>query len=52
MLLSNGEMNFQMNFPIVAGNVIWPLMGNFSHVGLNFLERISRPHTQIDVCVG
>ena len=52
MLLSNGEMNFQMNFPIVAGNVIWPLMGNFSHVGLNLLERISRPHTQIDVCVG
>lgn len=52
VLLSNGEMNFQMNFPIVTGNVVWPLMGNFSNVGLNLLERISPPHTQTDVRVG
>lgn len=52
VLLSNGEMNFQMNFPIVIGNVVWPLMGNFSNVGLNLLERISPPHTQTDVRVG
>lgn len=40
----------QVNFPIVAGNTVWPLMGNFSLVGLNLLEMASGPHAQIDVC--